>query len=75
MAAMVLADLGAEVVRVERPAGGRGLVLGEAGVSDPALRGRRALTLDLKSEADREDLLHLLEHADVLLEGLRPGVL
>ncbi|MDT0202726.1 CaiB/BaiF CoA-transferase family protein [Nocardioides sp. AE5] len=74
-AAMVLADLGAEVVRVDRPAGARGLELGDQGMTDPALRGRRSVTLDLKSDAGREGVLALVEGADILLEGLRPGVL
>jgi alpha-methylacyl-CoA racemase len=69
-AAMVLADLGADVVRVERPRGG--LDLGAS--NDHLLRGRRSVAADLKSEAGRETVLRLAERADVLLEGLRPGV-
>jgi alpha-methylacyl-CoA racemase len=72
-AAMVLADLGADVVRVDRPAG-RGLRLGEAGVRDPVLRGRRSVFADLKTGWGRDLVLDLASHADVLLEGLRPGV-
>jgi alpha-methylacyl-CoA racemase len=70
-AAMLLADLGADVVRIDRPGGGG---LDVAGIDDLLLRGRRTLTLDLKSLQDRDDLLSLLQHADVLVEGLRPGV-
>jgi alpha-methylacyl-CoA racemase len=70
-AAMVLADLGADVVRVDRPSGG--LQLGDPAV-DPTLRGRRRVSADLKDPAGRETVLRLVEHADVLLEGYRPGV-
>src|SRR3954452_17458378 len=69
-AAMVLADLGADVVRVERPAGpppqGR--------ARDQMLRGRTRIEADLKDPADRERVLALVGCADVLLEGFRPGV-
>ncbi|MCM4080198.1 CaiB/BaiF CoA transferase family protein [Paractinoplanes hotanensis] len=64
---MILADLGADVVRVDRP-GGPLLPDG------PLDRGRRTVTLDLKTEAGRADLMRLVEHADVLVEGYRPGV-
>jgi alpha-methylacyl-CoA racemase len=70
-AGMLLADLGADVVRVERPPGGLQLAPKE---QDQLLRGRRSITLDLKNPADRETLLALAQQADVLIEGLRPGV-
>ena len=64
-ASMLLADLGAEVVSVRRP-----------GAAPTALtRGRPSLELDLKSPQGRDDLHALLGHADVLVEGFRPGVL
>lgn len=63
---MVLADLGADVVLVDRPGG--------YGFDGPLRRNRRVLTLDLKSAAGRDDLLRLLARADVLIEGHRPGV-
>lgn len=69
-ACMVLADLGAEVVRVERP--GRFDLSDSA--RDPLLRGRRSVEVDLKSPAGVELLLRLVERADVLVEGYRPGV-
>ena len=72
-AAMVLADLGADVVRVERPAG-RSLRIGEPGARDAILRGRRSVALNLKTDAGRDHVLALADRADVLLEGLRPGV-
>ena len=67
-AAMVLGDLGADVVRVERP--------DEPGLGSPdqALRSRRRTVADLKTAEGRESVLGLVEHADVLLEGFRPGV-
>jgi alpha-methylacyl-CoA racemase len=71
-AAMVLADLGAEVVRVDRPSGG--LRIGDPDAPDPTLRGRRRVAADLKDPAGRETVLRLVEHADVLMEGYRPGV-
>ena len=72
-AAMVLADLGADVLRIERPAG-RGLQLGDPGKSDAVLRGRRSITVDLKDPAGKATVLALAAQADVLIEGYRPGV-
>lgn len=71
-AAMILGDLGADVVRIDRPSGG--LKLGSSEVPDPTLRGRRRVVADLKDPAGRETVLRLVESADVLLEGYRPGV-
>lgn len=70
-AAMILADLGADVVRIDRPGGQQ---LGRPDASDPMLRGRRRVDANLKTESGRETLLRLVRHADVLLEGYRPGV-
>ncbi|HEX2297430.1 MAG TPA: CaiB/BaiF CoA-transferase family protein [Pseudonocardiaceae bacterium] len=70
-AAMLLADLGAEVVRVERPSGGLQLI---AAGDDQLLRGRRSVAADLKDPAGRKTVLALAGRADVLIEGLRPGV-
>ena len=70
-AAMMLADLGAEVVRIERPGGVSQLVPVE---SDAGLRNRRSIAADLKSEGGLEAVLALVDRADVLLEGYRPGV-
>lgn len=104
-AGMVLSDLGANVLRLERPsaaptAGPRSMprapdqgdgpaagtarrpgdgwpwaLSAAAGGSGPLGRGRRALTLDLRSPAGREVMRRLLGRADVLLEGFRPGVM
>ncbi|MER6901884.1 CaiB/BaiF CoA-transferase family protein, partial [Amycolatopsis sp. NPDC000740] len=70
-ACMVLADLGADVVRVERPSGSLDL---SGGKPDPLLRGRRSVAADLKTPEGRELVLRLAAKADVLVEGLRPGV-
>lgn len=72
-AAMVLADLGADVVRVERPRG-RNLEIGDQARADMGMRGRRSVEADLKDSAGREMVLDLVQHADVLIEGNRPGV-
>jgi alpha-methylacyl-CoA racemase len=71
-AAMILADLGASVVRVDRPSGG--LQIGAPDAPDPTLRGRRRVAADLKDPAGLDTVLRLVERADVLLEGYRPGV-
>jgi alpha-methylacyl-CoA racemase len=67
-AGMLLADLGADVVRVDRP--GEDLRATHAVL----LRGRRSVVLDLKSELGLEAVLRLADRSDVLLEGYRPGV-
>jgi len=68
---MILADLGADVVRVDRLGGQQ---LGRPDASDPMLRGRRRVDANLKTEPGREIALRLARHADVLMEGYRPGV-
>jgi alpha-methylacyl-CoA racemase len=70
-AAMLLADLGADVVRVERPSPGPQPALA---ASDQMLRTRRSVAADLKEPTGRETVLRLVERADVLIEGFRPGV-
>jgi alpha-methylacyl-CoA racemase len=67
---MLLADMGAEVVCVERNAPSP---LNPD--TDCFRRGKRSILLDLKSEADRDILLRLVERADALFEGFRPGVM
>jgi alpha-methylacyl-CoA racemase len=66
---MLLSDLGADVVRIDRK-GGRG-----GAHTDITSRGRRSVALDLKSPAAVEACLKLIETADVLFEGFRPGVM
>jgi alpha-methylacyl-CoA racemase len=78
---MLLADMGADVVKVEDPAGGDymrwtpPLIGGQSALFSSLNRNKRSLTLNLKSEAGRELLLRLVEHAAVLVEGNRPGVM
>jgi alpha-methylacyl-CoA racemase len=76
-AAMMLADMGAEVIRIDRkPAPGAPNPFPMLGTKfDVMARGRRSLALDLKHPNAREVVLQLVEQADVLLEGFRPGVM
>jgi alpha-methylacyl-CoA racemase len=67
-AGMMLADHGADVVRVER----EGLI---SIPNDPLLRSRRSIALDLKTQAAREIICRLAKAADGLIEGYRPGVM
>lgn len=70
-AAMLLADLGADVVRVERP--DAALRVGDGDRRDHMLRGRRRVELDVKTDEGRAALLDLVDRADVLIDGFRPG--
>ena len=71
-AAMMLSDMGAEVVRVERVQA----VRDSAGSNwDVMQRGRKNVAIDLKHADGVEALLQLVEHADALIEGFRPGVM
>ncbi|MER8058865.1 MULTISPECIES: CaiB/BaiF CoA-transferase family protein [unclassified Streptomyces] len=70
-AAMLLADLGADVVRVDRP-GGPGLGVDPA--HDITNRNKRSIVVDLKSPDGAARVLDLAERADILVEGYRPGV-
>ncbi len=67
--AMHLADLGADVISVGRPAPQ------ERPVPTILNRGKRSVTADLKTAEGRTAVLQLVEHADVLIEGMRPGVM
>ncbi|MFP3945193.1 MAG: CoA transferase, partial [Alphaproteobacteria bacterium] len=66
---MLLSDLGAELIRIDRK--------GAQGGSkyDITSRGRRSIAIDLKNPAGREAVLRLIEQADALIEGFRPGVM
>ncbi|MFF4136723.1 CaiB/BaiF CoA transferase family protein [Streptomyces mirabilis] len=70
-AAMLLADLGADVVRVDRP-GGTGLAVNPE--YDITNRNKRSVVIDLKAEDGPVRVLDLVERADILVEGYRPGV-
>ena len=71
---MMLADMGADVLLVDRVSDA-GLGLDRERWSDVMLRGRRSITLDLKSSGGAQALLTLAERADVIIEGFRPGVI
>ena len=71
---MMLADMGADVLLVDRPAD-PGLGLGRNRAADVMLRGRRSVTLDLKSRDGAAAALLLAGKADALIEGFRPGVM
>jgi len=73
-AGMLLADLGADVLVVDRP-GAADLGLKRARRHDVMMRGKRSVMLDLKSPAATEAALELVARADVLIEGFRPGVM
>jgi alpha-methylacyl-CoA racemase len=70
-AAMMLADMGADVVRVDRV---RAADLGVSGLGDVLDRGRRSVRVDVKHPDGLDVVLQLVEASDVLLEGYRPGV-
>jgi crotonobetainyl-CoA:carnitine CoA-transferase CaiB-like acyl-CoA transferase len=78
---MILADMGADVVKVEDPRVGdymRAFPPGKGGMSGRFLavnRGKRSLALDLKDAAAREAFLRMVERSDVVVESFRPGVM
>ena len=78
---MLLADMGADVIKIEEPRDGDymrwtpPLVNGQSALFTALNRNKRSVTLNLKSEVGRDLLLRLVEKADVLVEGNRPGVM
>src|SRR5215211_5990924 len=70
LATMVLADFGADVVKIEPPGG-------DSARGEPSapmwLRGKRSVTVDLTEDADREKLHRLVHSADVLVSSFQPG--
>jgi alpha-methylacyl-CoA racemase len=68
-AAMMLADMGADVVRIDRPG------FSGADPRDITMRGRRVVATDLKNAGERDRVLAMLDCADALIEGFRPGVM
>src|SRR5437867_3684443 len=73
-AGMLLADMGADVLLIDRPAAT------DLGVTrerwyDVMMRGKRSVTLDLKSSSGKDAALQLIGRADALIEGFRPGVM
>lgn len=79
LAGMMLADLGADVIKVERPDGGDPFRSFRGGLYSPHFiafnRNKRSVALDLQSEAGKEALRALLRKADVLLDNYRSGVM
>jgi alpha-methylacyl-CoA racemase len=69
MTGMLLADMGADVIRIERSSQDNPMTR-----TDPSYRGKRSVALDLKSSEGVEAFLRLVETADVVTEGFRPGV-
>lgn len=70
MTGMLLADMGADVIRIERASQDTPMTR-----CDPSYRGKRSIALDLKSSEGAEAFLRLVETADVVTEGFRPGVM
>lgn len=79
LAGMMLADLGADVVKVEHPQGGDPFRSFRGGLYSPHFvaynRGKRSIQLDLRSPAGRDVLLEMIARADVLIENYRAGVM
>ncbi len=77
----MLAEAGAEVIKIEKPSGGDDMrhyaptVDGESAIFGLVNRGKKSLALDLKSAIDLQRLRPLLERADVIVEQFRPGVM
>ena len=72
-AGMLLSDLGADVIQVDRPGAAGMSASGDP--SDVLRRGRRSIAVNLKTEAGAATVLKLLDAADVIFEGFRPGVM
>ena len=80
LATLMLAEAGAEVIKIEQPGGenARGfppIIDGESAVFLMLNRGKTSMTLDLKNEADCMKLVPLIRRADILVEQFRPGVM
>jgi alpha-methylacyl-CoA racemase len=81
LASQMMADMGAEVIKIEPPGGEELRTIGPAGKHghsayfDAVNAGKSGIELNLKNEQDKFRLLELLRHADVMLESFRPGVL
>ncbi len=69
MAGMILADMGATVIRVERPG-----APDPVASKDASLRGKKSVVVNLKDPRGADTLLRMAEHADVLIDPYRPGV-
>lgn len=69
MGGMMLADMGAEVIRIDRASG-----VNAPAMKDVSMRGKKSVALNLKDPAGLETLLRMIENADVLIDPFRPGV-
>jgi alpha-methylacyl-CoA racemase len=74
LAAMLLADMGADIVRVARPPSAGTSAWDDVG-GDVLHRSRKVAYLNLKDDGDRDSLLQLIDKADAVIEGYRPGVM
>jgi alpha-methylacyl-CoA racemase len=80
LAGLMLAEAGADVIKIERPGGEDArrfapLVGGESASFAMLNRGKKSMTFDLKDQAERERLMPLIKRADILIEQFRPGVM
>lgn len=81
VATMMMGDFGAEIIKIEEPGAGDPMRQSQAGINQPDAyflltnRNKRSLALNLKHPAGREIFLQLVEKADVVIEGFRPGVM
>ena len=69
MGGMMLADMGAEVIRIDRAAGASNMAM-----KDVSARGKKSVVINLKDPRGIETLLQMIENADVLIDPYRPGV-
>lgn len=74
-ATQMLADMGADVIKIERPSGGDSARSMLPGTYSMVNRGKQSVTLNLKTAEGREALVRLAKKADILVEGYRPGVM
>ena len=81
LAGVILSDMGADVIKVEKPDGGDDARLwgppfvdGDSVSFHTNNRGKRSVTLDIKNPVDVEKLKALTAHADILIQNLRPGI-
>ncbi|MGQ0618418.1 MAG: CaiB/BaiF CoA transferase family protein [Panacagrimonas sp.] len=72
---LYLAQMGAEVIKIEEPKGGDYARSMSADMFDIVNRGKKSVTLDLRQDADRQKFFRLVKSADVVLESFRPGVM
>jgi len=80
LATLLLAEAGAEVIKIEQPGGENArrfppMIDGESAAFVMLNRGKASMSLDLKNEADRAKLTQLIKRADILVEQFRPGVM